>query len=161
MPLAVGNKWIYDYSWWSDSVTASVVIDGKKYFTMRGTSLAVAGMPTNVRLNAQNQFLVRREIAPYGEYVLFDFGAEVGSEWQFLGPRADTSYSGTVTLISRSDSASVPAGEFRGCYLFHYKSARWTDSDYGWLIAPNKGIVHFGGGLGHDVKLVEFIQKEG
>ncbi len=79
-PLTVGNKWIYDYAWGSDSVTSTVVIDDKKYYVMRGSSLMIAGMPAYVRLNDRNQLVVRRRIEPEGEYVLFDFDAEPESQ---------------------------------------------------------------------------------
>jgi len=157
-PLAVGNKWIYDYAWGSDSVTATVEIDGKEYYVMRGSQLMVAGMPAYVRMNDQQQLLVRRQREPYAEHVLFDFGAEPGSRWRYLPPFADTLYYGTVTLVSRSESTTVPAGEFKDCYLFHFKSASMTDSDWGWLIAPGTGIIHFGGGLGFEYKLMKFVE---
>jgi hypothetical protein len=157
-PLAVGNKWIYDYTWGSDSVTATVMIDDKEYYVMRGSSLIVAGVPAYVRMNDQEQLLVRRQRKPETEHVLFDFGAKPGSQWVYLPPFADTLNYGTVTLVSRSDSTTVPAGDFKDCYLFHFKSASMTDSDWGWLIAPGTGIVHFGGGLGFEYKLVKFVE---
>ena len=123
---------------------------------MRGSSLMVAGMPAYVRMNDQQQLLARRQREPYGEHVLFDFRAETGSQWPYLPPFADTSFSCTVTLLSRSESTTVPAGEFKDCYQFYFDS-RWIDGDWWFLIAPGTGIVRFGGGIGFDYKLVEFM----
>lgn len=156
-PLSVGNVWTYNCG--SDSVKATATLDGKEYYVMEGTSLKIAGMPAYVRMNDQGQLLVRRQREPYGEHVLFDFGAELGGQWRYLPPFADTLHYATVKLVSCSDSTVVPAGKFKDCYEFHF-DAIMTDSDWYWLISPGTGVVHFGGGYGFDCKLVEFVEGE-
>jgi hypothetical protein len=155
-PLAVGNKWIYDWPWVSDSVTASVIIDGKEYCRMRGSSLEIVGMPAHVRLNDQQQLVVRSPAG--GEQVFFDFGAEPGSTWDYVWPETGLPY--TATLDSRLESVTVPAGGFKDCYLFVFRAKHAVDANWGFWIAPQVGIVKFGGGKGVKYELVEFIRAK-
>lgn len=155
-PLSVGNKWIYNWAWASDSVTAIVEMDGTEYYRMRGSSLEIAGMPAHVRMNDQEQFLVWWP--EVGEQVFFDFGAETGSEWDYSWSETCLDY--TVRLESRSESGIVPAGEFSDCYLFVCTAAHAVDADWRFYVAPEVGIVDLGGGKGVHYQLVEFVEGE-
>lgn len=152
VPLAVGNKWIYDWSQ-ADSVTGVVEIDGRQYYQMAGASLIVAGKPAYVRTE-NNKLLAWWE--PDGDHVLFDFGAEPGSTWVYATSGNDTI---TVTLLNMLDSTAVPAGTFRNCYTFYYHIG-CCDRDWGWNVAPGIGVARFAGGKGVVYELVEFIEAK-
>jgi hypothetical protein len=161
-PLAVGNKWLYDWSWASDSVTASVPMNGVDYYVMRGSSLEIVDMPAYVRMNDEKQLIAWTPV--FEDQVFFDFGVETGSQWDYAWgyvPRRDKSdtvkVEYTATLYSRSDTVAVPAGVFPDCCLFLFHAKHAVDADWGFWVAPETGIVKFGGGKGVEYELVEFV----
>jgi hypothetical protein len=155
-PLAVGNKWIYDNAARSDSVTASTVLDGKTYHILQGRSLYFRE-PVYVRMNDQQQLVVRHEVEPLSEYVLLDFGADPGDSWPCFFPDCDTLSWGKMGLIRRSDSLTVAAGTFRDCYFFGYFPVV-TDSGLRWWVAPGTGIVKIGFVTEPGVDLYELVE---
>jgi hypothetical protein len=155
-PLAVGNKWIYDDPARSDSVTASIVKDGRTYYVVEG----LFQYPLSVRMNDQQQFVVRREDEPYDEYVLFDFGAEPGDRWKLRYSHVDTSYYGIMAFRGRLDSTTVLAGTFRDCYEF-VLDPHVLDGSWWYTVAPGTGIVRYrygGEPAVTTVELVEFVE---
>jgi hypothetical protein len=157
-PLGIGNKWIYDDPSQSDSITASVVQDGKRYYVLEG----FFGQPISVRMNDQQQLVVRRDHESCDEYVLFDFGLEPGDRWAFGSPCSDTLQSDVMIFHSRVDSVTVPAGTYRDCYEFVWDPSI-TDSGASWTIAPGVGVVSFvritlAGSRSY--ALVEFVEGE-
>ena len=155
-PLAVGNKWIYDDPAESDSVTATIVLDDETYYVLEG----LFREPINVRMNDQNQLVVRWDHESCGECVLFDFDASVGEKWPFVIPCSDTFPPEIMTLRRQLDSLTVPAGTYRDCLEFAWVPYI-TDAGMSWTVAPGIGVVRsflytYGGS--ETYKLVEFIE---
>jgi len=133
-PLAVGTRWDYGAGL-ADSVTRSVVLGGHEYSEIQGDLLS--GL---FRMNDRNQLLIRADEADPLESILFDFGVPVGSSWQFaVKPELPAP---TVTLLSKNDVVTVPAGTYTGCYTFFFDIPDQVDEDVTYVVAPDVGLVY-------------------
>jgi hypothetical protein len=133
-PLTTGSVWKYTSSL-ADTVSGTDVISGREYAVIHGTLFRYLFARTNNR----GQLLVR-ETENDPESVLFDFQAPVGSAW--TAAASPGSPAPTVTLVSKTDAVTVPAGTYTGCYTFFYDVSDDIASDITYVVAPGVGLVY-------------------
>jgi hypothetical protein len=73
------------------------------------------------------------------EYVYFDFSRKTGSSYRFRGNTlGDEPY--TVT-VSRNVTIESKAGKFKDCIRLYFDQPQYVDEEFGFVFAPNVGIV--------------------
>ena len=124
-PLVPGTAWKYTAGR-ADSVSARVTIGTHEYFRIDGTLFP------HVLARMENGLLLVRE----SEASSFE---SVGDSWAFaVAPDVPTP---TVTLVSKTDEVTVPAGTFSGCYTFFFDVSNSIADDLTYVVAPNVGLV--------------------
>lgn len=130
LPLQVGNSWVYAVNAAGaerrETIEAAVRIDGNTYFRFSSYAGRAGSL---LRLDAQNRMWERIDDR---DVLLYDFGAQAGATWSYPG--------GTVVLVGREETVTVPAGTFRNCVQFHYTVAG-KEGDWDEWLAPGVGPV--------------------
>lgn len=132
-PLSIGTLWEYTGGR-SDSVAARVTLGGKEYTQISGTLF-----PHSLVRMDNGCLLVRESETSTLESVLFDFNANAGVSWEYA---VSTDVPApTVTLISRTDVVTVPAGTYTDCYTFFFDISGDVVLDITYVVAPEVGVI--------------------
>lgn len=133
-PLTVCNYWMFA-STISDTVTEAIIdtqtIDSNLYYVFNQyrsyTSVLFRKVDYQIFL-----------LSDTSEFLLYDFSADTGDSWWAPDP-LDNENLGIVTLVSKSDTVTIPAGTFIDCYHFHH----FLGDDYAYdeWFAPGVGLV--------------------
>ncbi len=134
-PLALDNKWSY-YGIQSgdpegpisfDSVTDSIIIEGRKYFVINYSYFYRSDSIGHVY-----RYLNNREI------LWFDFTKAEGDSY-FVD--LDGGYYYKVTTTHRNTTVKNRAGKFLNCLSLYFDSPDWIDEEFEFFFADNIGVV--------------------
>jgi hypothetical protein len=135
-PAAVGTSWTYRSVFLISvntvrvTVTGSQVLDNDNYvifdFYRMGSSIPFM-------MDQQKVYTVVND----EKALLYDFAAETGDSWEAPDPPGNVS--GSMRLISKTDTISTPAGIFTPCYHFHHSID--ASNYYDEWFAPDVGLV--------------------
>lgn len=132
-PLGVGTTWEYTLGR-ADTVAAHVTLNGKDYARISGTLF-----PRLLVRMEEGRLLTRESELTDLESVLFDFNANPGDSWAFaVAPDVPVP---TVTMVSKTDEVTVPAGTFTGCYTFFFNVSNQITQDVTYVVAPDVGLI--------------------
>lgn len=131
LPLQVGNSWSFAATAAagverSEVIDSVVRIDRQAWY--RFSSFA-GTQGRLVRVDSQNRLWERIDDR---EVMRYNFDAPVGASWPYPG--------GIMTLESREEKITVPAGTFTRCVKFHY-AFHGRDGDWDEWYAPGIGPV--------------------
>jgi hypothetical protein len=139
LPLTTGNTW--DFGSFRVEVTGTQDVGGETYAQV--SALASRSSNSLLRVAAGGQV---QEIDPAGTasptlWYLLD--AAVSTAWTHTGTTVTSCNDGvSVSVISRSETVTVPAGTFTGCLLIRFGSGPCADGgtidEY---FAPGVGMV--------------------
>jgi hypothetical protein len=115
-PLRIGNEWNYSVSASSltEKLSDSLTIKGKLYF-----GLVRYMTEPEYWLREYNNHYYCLNVKDSTEFQLFDFTADTGASWD-LPSGYDCSFGNKITLISKNDTISTPAGTFYNCFNFQH-----------------------------------------
>ncbi len=148
-PLGIGTLWEYTAGR-SDSVAARVTLDGKEYTQISGTLF-----PHSLVRMDSGRLLVRKSETSALESVLFDFTADAGESWEYaVGTDVPAP---TVTLISKTDVVTVPAGTYTDCYTFFFDISDDAVLDMTYVVAPEVGAIRILEHSGVSYDLTDYV----
>ena len=150
-PLRSGYEWVYQRasptgsdSWRASVLEGNVVSARQHYLALSGY---VPGPPRSVRVDGRDTV---SEANPTGrtDFLWYLLGAPAGTSWEFqLGP-SPSAPPGTecldrakVTVASRSDVVSVPAGEFADVVRLEFRSVCADAGPVSEWFAPGVGLI--------------------
>jgi len=150
-PLRSGYEWVYERtsptgsdSWRVSVLEGNVVSARQHYLALSGY---FAGETRLVRVDGRD---VVTEANPAGrsDYLWYLLAAQVGTSWEFqLGPSpsgrpgAECVNGAKVSVASRSDVVSVPAGEFRDVVHLEFRTQCADAGPVGEWFAPGVGLI--------------------
>ena len=157
IPLTLGNFWVYEIEVYANDSLMQSVVDtsiltetkhwgghtwfgpqGKRGQLMRNSDEGVWNMRVNTKY-------------PKGaEFLLYPYPAEAGKEWE-----VETMVS---KLISVSDTVTVPAGEFTGCYQVFYNDEAGNSEASVW-IKPGIGKIMITVNAGTEERRSTYVYK--
>jgi hypothetical protein len=130
-PLAIGNTWTFTRTI-QDKILDTIRVDNQRYYHFdhfRDVDNAW------LRMTDEGKLMMRIDTT---EQMWLDFGAKVGDQWPVRHPNELAQW--TVHLLSKTDTAKVPAGEFVQCFRFRFQF-NGADNDWEEWYAPNVGPV--------------------
>jgi len=132
-PLAVGNVWNYDF--FGYNVTYKVIgtgtVSGDQVFRVQITGPNINEV--NVLSNhSDGLYDYGMEPNTHSGELFLKYPTSVGDSWTYAGV--------TMTVISTSQSVSVPAGTF-DCVVYEYNSASSGKNRY--YFSPHIGYIQF------------------
>ena len=111
-PLGPGMRWTYQVREGDGNpTTESLVVDeflGDSTFHMQPSS---GGDGILVQVDGEKIFSIAKVLGNSLQTLILDFSADVGTVWEIP-------CNGKVTLESKTESVSIPAGDFENCWLF-------------------------------------------
>jgi hypothetical protein len=135
-PAAVGNYWTYRSVFLISVNTVRVTVTGTQVFDNETCFIFdYYRMGNSVPFLAEQQKVYM--VVNDEKRLLYDFAAEAGDSWE--APDPPGSVSGSMRLVSRTESASVPAGVFDQCCHFHHSID--ASNYYDEWFAPGVGLV--------------------
>ena len=148
-PAAAGNSWTYRSVFLISVNTVRVTVTGSQIFNDESYSIFdVYRLGDSVPFLAEQQKVYT--LADDAKTLLYDFTAEPGDSWEAPDPPGNVS--GSMRLISKTDTVSVQAGVFGHCCHFHHllDAGNYYDE---WF-APDVGLVK------RDTRLMSGLIKE-
>jgi len=157
IPLTLGNFWIYEVEVYvNDSLMQSAVdttlLTETKHWGGHAW-LGPRGKRGQLMRNSDEgvwNFRVNTRYPKGAEFLIYPYPAEVGKEWDVESMPSK--------LISVSDTITVPAGEFTGCYQIFYNDEAGNSEASVW-IKPGVGKVMVRANVGTGERRTTYVHK--
>jgi hypothetical protein len=116
-PLELGNRWDYTDGFYphTEKIVDTTTISGSLHYGLAMWS----GEEPELWLRNDKGVVYLFNLEDSTDYVLFNFNAEVGQSWE-LPVEYGCSFGNKITLVSKNDTVTTPAGVFI-CYHFEHQ----------------------------------------
>ena len=135
-PAAVGNYWTYRSVFLISINTVRVTVSGSQVFDNESFFIF-----DYYRMGSSVPFLVEQQkvytIVNDVKTLLYDFAAETGDSWEAPDPPGNVS--GSMQLVSKTETVSIPARIYDQCCHFHHSID--ASNYYDEWFAPGVGLV--------------------
>jgi hypothetical protein len=131
-PLELSNQWVYinGLDTTKETIVEKIVIGGREYFKFNSYRI---GQDVLFRSMGDSIFSFFNST----EYLIYDFSAGIGESW--IAQDVNSHESGTVTLLSKTDTIATPSGVYYNCIKLHHFLG--VDYAYDEWFAPDIGVV--------------------
>jgi hypothetical protein len=131
-PLNISNEWTYRYS--SHNTMTETIVDTQRVEGILYYKFDHFRWQPEVWFGRSGEQVFR--YIDTAAYLWYDFSADTGQSW-IAHESEDVEF--TVTLLSKTETITTPAGTFDNCYHFYF--AGIIDNEWEEWFAPGAGIV--------------------